>query len=128
MIIDMDSNDGVIITFTAGGKKLAYSKSTLVAALGVREQPTSRRLMSVSRAVSWVLSDLQSGKLTNVLEVRSRLGAALNFFDGKVSGNPSRLGGLLLAILDHPAGKSCYDIVQQFLKKHPKLGIPMEGI
>lgn len=120
-LIDLDQNPQTIVTFTLGGTLYAYSRANLVAALGLAEPTIERKSQaSVGKAVSWLLADIEEGKITSQRETRQRLAAILESFDGTVS-TPSRIGSLLVKITKTAAGITCGSAVLDFFVRYPKL-------
>lgn len=117
--VDLDKLADAVIVFTSGGKRYAYTRETLLTALGIKEAPDRMNQASLGKALSWIAKDVESGKLADQLELRNRLGIALNAFDGRVSGHPTRIGSLLARIAATHVGKHNADLIASFLQRYP---------
>lgn len=120
IVVDLDKDD-VILTFTAHGRRVAYTRHELLEALGPSEYehtPTdSLPQHSLGRSLAWLLADVRKG---NAADVEGHLKRLLSRFDGVVSGNPSRIPRALESLVEEVP--SVAPIVDSFLRTHPFKG------
>jgi len=120
-VADLDKDENLVIIFTVNGTRYAYTKVTLIEALGLKGKTLQRNQASLSKSISWLLSDIENGKLMSQRQARERLTAILDSFDGEVSKNRSRIGFLLGQIASKRVGVTCKGPVLEFFRQHPEI-------
>lgn len=119
-VIDLDTQD-VILTFTAHGRRVAYTRHELLEALGPQqyEEVVSDALTqhALGRSLAHLLVAVQEGRAA---DLEGQLRRLLARFDGRVSPTPSRIPHTLEALAD--AAPNVRGVVDQFLSRYPLKG------
>jgi hypothetical protein len=127
--VDLDDDPQIIVSFRLRELRYAFTRETLIFALGLRSESQRRlALGELGAIVSIILTQIEEGSLTSQRETRRRLAAALRAFDGVTDANKGMIGSHLLQIVRSEVGVTCANLALDFLAMHPPLQASEEEV